>query len=59
VNAPQNAELTKAALVSESSMTLEAKVKSQLPTAVSAAVVQNTKVTTATVQMASRAYGNG
>ena len=53
MKAPQKLELASAALVSDSPISLEEKVKSQLPMAVSAAVVQKTSVTTAHVQTTS------
>ena len=59
VKAPQKLELASAALVSDNPISLEEKVKSQLPMAVSAAVVQKTSVTTAQVQRTSRACRRG
>mmetsp|Transcript_9121 Transcript_9121/g.15935 ORF Transcript_9121/g.15935 Transcript_9121/m.15935 type:complete len:264 (+) Transcript_9121:987-1778(+) len=54
VKKPQNAELAKAAVSSVNPASRTPYVYSQLPTAVSAAVVQNTSDTTATVVMSSR-----
>lgn len=54
VKAPQNAELASAARCSPSPTAFSAYVFSQFPTAVSAAVVMNTRVTTIAVVASSR-----